>query len=74
MDRRRENNRDNRDSENDSFPDELIVLVLVFNALGDNSLSDDLRSDQDVVSFNFSRRDLRFRKLSFESSLVRHLG
>ena len=71
MDRRRENSRDKRDSENDSFPEELMVLVLVFNKFGDSSFSEDLRSDQDLVSFNFSLSDLLFRKLSRLSSLLK---
>lgn len=71
MDRRRENNRDNRDSENDSFPEELIVLVLAFSKFGESSFSEDLRRDQVLVSFSFSLRDRRFRKLSRLSSLLK---
>ena len=72
IDRRREKSLDNRDSENDSFPEELRVLVLAFSKVGDSSFSDDLLNDQDLVSFNFSRSDLLFRKLSRLSSLLKN--
>ena len=71
MDRRSENNRDSRDSEKESFPEELIVVVLEFKGVGDSSFSDDLLRDHDLVSFNFSLKDLLFRKLSLLSSLLK---
>jgi hypothetical protein len=48
-----------------------MVLVLVFNKFGESSFSEDLRSDQDLVSFNFSLSDLLFRKLCRLSSLLK---
>ena len=61
-DLRREKRRERRDSGRSEE---------VTEGPGDNSFSDDLRRDQDLVSRSFSLRDLLFRKLRRLSSLLR---